>query len=208
MSASMFDIDITLQRGPFRRAVRVDSDARVLAITGASGAGKTSLLHAIAGLLTPGAGHIRIAGDTLFDATTRIDLPAHRRHVGYVFQDGRLFPHRSVRGNLLFGASRDASPAFAFEHVVDLLGLAPLLERRTQALSGGEVQRVAIGRALLSQPRLLLLDEPLSMLDPDRRDELLPFLRRVHDDVAIPIVYVSHQVDEVRRLADHVHRID
>ncbi|KAB8314246.1 ATP-binding cassette domain-containing protein [Tolypothrix campylonemoides VB511288] len=207
--APTFELDVTVRRGAFERALAVRSDARTLALVGASGSGKTTLLHAIAGLLRPARGRIAVDGRVLFDADARIDLPAHRRRIGYVFQDGRLFPHRDVRANLLYGLhGTDAAPRFAFGRVVDLLGLGPLLARRTAALSGGETQRVALGRALLSQPALLLLDEPLSMLDLDRRDELLPYLVRVRDEARLPMIYVSHQPDEVRRIADAVHRLD
>ncbi|GAB2509166.1 ATP-binding cassette domain-containing protein [Lysobacter humi (ex Lee et al. 2017)] len=203
--SARFDIDVDLQRGGFRRHVRIASDARVLALVGTSGSGKTSLLHAIAGLVRPRTGRIAVDGRVLFDAAARVDVPVHRRAIGYVFQDGRLFPHLDVRANLLYGAgdTRDA-----FDSTVALLGLETLLSRRTPTLSGGEVQRVALGRALLARPRLLLLDEPLAMLDPERRDELLPYLERVRDASAVPIIYVSHQRAEVERLADAVHRVD
>ncbi|TBR12273.1 MAG: ATP-binding cassette domain-containing protein [Lysobacter sp.] len=209
MRGATFDIDVRLRRGGFERRFALHSDARVIAIVGASGAGKTSLLHAIAGLLRPLDGTIRVGGLVLYDGARHVDVPVHRRRAGYVFQDGRLFPHCGVRGNLLYGARfapRVPPPrTFAFDEVVELLGLRLLLTRSTQALSGGEVQRIALGRALLSQPRLLLLDEPLSMLDFDRREELLPFLQRVRDECGLPMVYVSHVLDEVRRLADEVH---
>lgn len=206
--SALHSIDVLLRRGGFERHVQVSSDARVLALVGASGSGKTSLLHAIAGLLRPVRGHIEIAGERLFDAGRRIDVPSHRRRIGYVFQDGRLFPHLDVRANLLYAARGDA-PALSvqLEHVVELLALGPLMSRRTVGLSGGEVQRVALGRALLSSPRLLLLDEPLSMLDPDRRDELLPYLQRVRDEHALPMIYVSHAADEVARIAQDVYRL-
>ena len=206
--SALHSIDVLLRRGGFERHVQVSSDARVLALVGASGSGKTSLLHAIAGLLRPVRGHIEIAGERLFDAGRRIDVPTHRRRIGYVFQDGRLFPHLDVRGNLLYAARGDAAAARAqLDHVVELLALGPLMSRRTVALSGGEIQRIALGRALLSSPRLLLLDEPLSMLDPDRRDELLPYLQRVRDEHALPMIYVSHAADEVARIAQDVYRL-
>jgi molybdate transport system ATP-binding protein len=208
MSAPVHRIDVTLHRGGFERSVRIESHARVLALVGASGSGKTSLLHAVAGLVRPSRGHIGIAGETLFDAARGIDVPAHRRRIGYVFQDGRLFPHLDVRGNLLYGAHAGTSGGFTLDAVTALLALGPLLSRRVAGLSGGEVQRIALARALLTQPRLLLLDEPLSMLDLDRREELLPYLRRVRDESALPMIYVSHVAEEVARIAQDVHRLD
>lgn len=207
MTAATFDIDVHLVRGRFERRVRLRSEARVLALVGASGSGKSSLLHAIAGLVRPRAGRIALGGRVLLDREARIDLPAHRRRLGYVFQDGRLFPHLNVAGNLRYGAPREPG-RIAFDDVVELLGLSPLLTRRPVALSGGEAQRVALGRALLSQPRVLLLDEPVSMLDFERRDELLAYLERVRDVAALPMIYVSHHPGEVARLADDVHRLD
>jgi len=205
----MFAIDIELRRGDFARHVRIDDAARVIALTGRSGAGKTSVLHAIAGLVQPRAGRIAIGERVLFDSANRIDLPAHRRRVGYVFQDTRLFPHLDVAGNLRYGhhPARER-PRFEFDAVVELLGIAALLVRRTGNLSGGETQRVAIGRALLSQPDILLLDEPLSMLDPERRGELLPYLRRLRDEVHLPMAYVSHQADDARQLSASIHALD
>jgi molybdate transport system ATP-binding protein len=202
-------LDFELRRGSFRRAIAIRSDRRVIALVGASGAGKTSLLHAIAGLLRPQSGRIEVAGRCLFDAERGIDVPAHRRRIGVVFQDARLFPHLVVRRNQLYGLHGEArrEPRFALDAIVELLGIAPLLARATAGLSGGELQRIALGRALLSQPRILLLDEPLSMLDMDRRDELLPYLQRVRDEVALPMIYVSHYPDEVRRIADEVHPV-
>jgi len=205
----MLDIDVQLRRGRFERQVRITGDARVLALTGPSGAGKTSVLHAIAGLVRPVAGRIAIDGRTLFDSQGGVDVPTHRRRIGYVFQDTRLFPHRDVRANLLYGrhGARGDGAAFALDRVVDLLGIGHLLERRPANLSGGEAQRVAIGRALLSQPAILLFDEPLSSLDQPRREELIPYLQRVRDEVRLPMVYVSHTADDVRRIADVVHAL-
>jgi molybdate transport system ATP-binding protein len=160
-------------------------------------------------------GRIEVDGRVLFDAEAGIDLPVHERHVGYVFQDARLFPHMSVRRNLLYGARRGAhgepaseQPRFGFDEVVQLLGIGPLLERRPANLSGGEEQRVAIGRALLSQPRILLLDEPLSALDRARREEVIAYLQNVRDRTPLPMVYVSHSLDEVRRLTAAIHDFD
>lgn len=178
----------------------------ITALFGPSGSGKSSTVNAISGLLSPREGAIRLDGTALFDSATGTDLPARRRHVGYVFQDARLFPHMSVRRNLEFGARRrGAAPGDAeFRHIVELLGLTHLLPRRPRSLSGGEKQRVALGRAMLARPRLLLLDEPLAAIDPSRKAEILPYFERLRDEVGVPIVYVSHSVDEVGRLADHL----
>ncbi|HEY0334608.1 MAG TPA: molybdenum ABC transporter ATP-binding protein [Stenotrophomonas sp.] len=202
----MLDIDIELRRGHFHRHVRMEETARVVALVGPSGAGKTTVLNAIAGLVTPQNGRIAIDGRVLFDRARRIDLPTHRRRIGYVFQDARLFPHLDVRGNLRYGRhGRGQALQFGFDDVVALLGIEPLLARRPRNLSGGEAQRVAIGRALLSQPAILLFDEPLSALDQARREELIPYLQRVRDEIRLPMLYVSHRDDEVRRIADVVH---
>ena len=209
----MLALDIVLEHGRhpgslFRRHVRIADEARVIALAGHSGAGKTSVLHAIAGLIRPREGRIEVDGRCLFDSAAGIDVPVHGRHVGYVFQDARLFPHLTVHGNLRYGRRTGGATAFAFDGVVALLGIGALLKRRTANLSGGEAQRVALGRALLSQPRILLLDEPLSNLDQARREELIPYLQRVRDETALPIVYVSHSADEVQRLTRAVHTLD
>ncbi|HEX7804424.1 MAG TPA: ATP-binding cassette domain-containing protein [Pseudoxanthomonas sp.] len=205
----MLSLDLQLRRGSFERHVRIQDDARVIALSGHSGAGKTSVLHAIAGLVKPLSGHIRVDGRTLYDSAVGINLPVHLRRVGYVFQDARLFPHLDVRRNLEYGRHvGDAAPGPGFDSVVELLGIGPLLRRRTANLSGGETQRIALGRALLSLPALLLLDEPLSMLDLARREELIPYLQRVRDETTLPIVYVSHSAEEVKRLTDAVHALD
>jgi molybdate transport system ATP-binding protein len=200
----VIDIDIAIRRAAATVRARIALPAHgVTAIIGRSGAGKTSLLHAIAGLLRPASGHLRLAGRTLYDSANGIDVPAHRRSLGVVFQDGRLFPHLSVRGNLRYAhhASR-AGPAF--DDVVALLGLGALLARRPHQLSGGERQRVAIGRALLAAPAALLMDEPLASLDTPRRHELLAYLAELPRRYALPLIYVTHQLDEVLRLADQV----
>ncbi len=176
--------------------------AGVTALFGHSGSGKTTLVNAVAGLLRPDTGRIEIAGRVLFDSARGIWLPPHRRRLGYVFQDARLFPHLSVRQNLHYGrwfaGLRDGA---GFDRVADLLGIGHLLERRPRDLSGGETQRVAIGRALLSDPQLLLMDEPLAALDAARKSEILPYLERIRDESGVPILYVSHSVAEIARLA-------
>jgi molybdate transport system ATP-binding protein len=188
--------------------LRADIDlplAGLTALFGASGAGKSTLVNLVAGLLRPDSGRIVVGDSVFFDDAQRIDLPVHRRELGIVFQDARLFPHLSVSHNLLFGfkraGARARSPRASFDHVVALLGLASMLERRPHTLSGGERQRVAIGRALLAQPRLLLMDEPLASLDAPRKAEVLPYIERLRDEFDLPILYVSHAVDEVLRLA-------
>jgi molybdate transport system ATP-binding protein len=178
----------------------------VTALFGPSGCGKSTILAAVAGLLRPEEGRVALDGTTLLDTARRIALPPERRRCGLVFQDARLFPHLSVETNLRYGlrrAPRDATGP-GFEEVVALLGIAPLLARRPGRLSGGERQRVALGRALLSRPRLLLMDEPLAALDAARRAEVLPFLARLRDAARIPILYVTHALDEVDALADRL----
>jgi molybdate transport system ATP-binding protein len=190
----------------FALDVSFETASGVTAIFGPSGSGKTSIVNAIAGLLTPDAGRIVIGGDTLLDTRARIALPPHRRRIGYVFQDGRLFPHLTVRQNLLYGRafqSRDRKGE-SLDRVADLLGVGALLSRMPARLSGGETQRVNIGRALLSNPRLLLMDEPFASLDDARKEDILPYVERLRDEVRIPIVYVSHSLAEVTRLATSV----
>jgi molybdate transport system ATP-binding protein len=174
----------------------------VTVLFGPSGCGKTTVLRCIAGLEHL-SGKLAVAGDTWQDASRF--LPPHRRPVGYVFQEASLLPHLSVRRNLLFGFRRaQGDKPVAFDQVLALLGLEPLLERGVSRLSGGERQRVAIGRALLSQPRLLLMDEPLASLDQDRKAEVLPYLDRLHEELSIPILYVTHDSAEARRLGDRM----
>src|SRR5258705_126252 len=201
----MLSVDIERGLGDFRLAASFEAGEGVTALFGRSGAGNTSVVNAIAGILRPDRGRIAINGDTVFDAGRGIDVPTPKRRVGYVFQEGRLFPHLSVLQNLRYAGlfSRAASPS-EFAHVVGLLGLQDLLERRPGTLSGGEKQRVAIGRALLSSPRLLLLDEPLASLDAHRKSEVLQYIELIRDEVKVPIVYVSHAVEEVVRIADTV----
>lgn len=178
----------------------------VTALFGPSGSGKTTVLRCMAGLEAPTRGHLRVAGDTWFDTHTRIDLPTHRRPIGYVFQEASLFPHLDVRGNLAYGMKRIAKHArrVKLDDVAAMLGIDHLLGRMPIHLSGGERQRVGIARALLTSPRLLLMDEPLAALDAERKQEILPYLQRLHDDLDIPVIYVTHSPDEVARLADHL----
>lgn len=201
-------LSVTLKHGfpGFELDVAFDAPAGVTALFGRSGSGKTTVVNAVAGLLRPRSGRVSVDGWTLFDTGTGIWLPPHRRRVGYVFQDGRLFPHLSVARNLRYGGwFAGARPLREdFERVVDLLGIEPLLDRRPGRLSGGEKQRVAIGRALLAQPKLLLMDEPLASLDEGRKDEILPYLERLRDGTEAPVLYVSHSVAEVARLATTV----
>jgi molybdate transport system ATP-binding protein len=199
----MLEVAAKRHFGQFALDVSFRSGPGVTALFGRSGAGKTSLVNIIAGLAKPDRGRIAVDGTVLVDTDQGINLPKHRRRIGYVFQEGRLFPHLTVRQNLLFG--RWFSPRIEqhaeLADVLRLLGIAHLLERRPSALSGGEKQRVAIGRALLANPRLLLMDEPLASLDAQRKDEILPYIERLRDETGIPIVYVSHSVAEVARLA-------
>lgn len=201
-----FDIDVARRRGEAEIALAFQSDAAVTALVGPSGSGKTTVLDLIAGVGRPDRGRIAVGGRVLFDAAARIDLPPERRRCGYVFQDGRLFPHLNVRANLDYGL-RLAPPGVrwaGFDEVVDLLGIGALLERRPLTLSGGEARRVAIGRALLSGSAFLLMDEPLTSLDPARREDVLAAIEDVRDRFALPILYVTHQLDEVARLAGRV----
>jgi molybdate transport system ATP-binding protein len=177
----------------------------VAALFGPSGCGKSTTINIIAGLLAPDRGEIALEERVLLDTRRSIDVAAERRRIGYVFQDARLFPHMNVAANLAYAERRAVGPAYVtLERILGLLDLEPLLGRRTHQLSGGERQRVAIARALLSRPRLLLLDEPLASLDRERREEVLPYLETLRDELSIPMVYVSHQFDEVLRLATHV----
>lgn len=193
----------------FSLDVAFDADAGVTALFGRSGSGKSTVVNAVAGLLQPQSGRIEVDGTVLLDTAARICVPPHRRRVGYVFQDARLFPHLSVRQNLAYGHwFAGGGPGADGDRVVDLLGLEPLLNRRPGALSGGEKQRVALGRAILSRPRLLLMDEPLAALDDSRKAEVLPYLERLRDDLRLPILYVSHSVAEVARLAGTVVLLD
>ena len=201
----MLEVAIEKRLGAFRVDAKFSCETfGIVAFFGRSGAGKTTLVNMLAGLLRPDAGRIVVDGTVLFDSERGLDLPPERRRLGYVFQEGRLFPHLSVRGNLTYGLRRvaPAERRIELDQIVALLGLDALLERRPRDLSGGEKQRVALGRALLANPRLLLLDEPLAALDQPRKEEILPFIERLRDEFAIPIVYVSHAMPEIVRLAD------
>jgi molybdate transport system ATP-binding protein len=203
-------VNVEKQIGDLSLRAEFAAERGVTALFGTSGSGKTSIVNMIAGLLKPDRGLIVIGDETVFDSEAGIDVPPHRRGLGYVFQEGRLFPHLNVRANLdygryMSGRKRDAA---AMKHVVDLLGIDHLLNRRTATLSGGERQRIAIGRALLMQPRLLLLDEPLASLDDERKAEIFPYLERLRDEAHIPMIYVSHSAAEIRRIANLVVRLD
>ena len=199
-----FDIDVERRLGAHPVSVRFATGPGLTALFGPSGAGKSSLLNMVAGLLRPERGHIAVADETLFDDVT--DLPPERRRAGYVFQDARLFPHQRVAANLHYG-ERLAAPEdrwISFDRALEFLGIGHLLGRWPRSLSGGEAQRVAIGRALLSAPRFLLMDEPLASLDGPRREEIMRVIERIRDDLKLPILYVSHDRGEVERLADHI----
>jgi molybdate transport system ATP-binding protein len=202
----MLRVDVTKKLGEFTLEAAFTSEGRVTGLFGASGAGKTSLINIIAGLLRPDRGSIVIDGDVLDDAAARVHIPAHRRRIGYVFQDARLFPHLDVRQNLDYGRrmNRLTDDPAQRARVTDLLDIGGLLDRRPGQLSGGERQRVALGRALLSKPRLLLLDEPLGSLDEGRKVEILPYLVRLRDEANVPMVYVSHDAAEMRQLATQI----
>jgi molybdate transport system ATP-binding protein len=203
----MLTVSARHRLGAFRLALDFSLPSQgIAALFGRSGAGKTSAVNFLAGLLQPESGYIRIDDSVLFDSAKRISVPPERRRLGYVFQEGRLFPHLSVRDNLLFGHRRApaAERHIGLDEVVGLLDIAPLLARRPRHLSGGEKQRVAIGRALLANPKLLLMDEPLASLDAERKAEIVPFIERLRDSFRIPIVYVSHDLGEILRLADRV----
>ncbi|MQQ10134.1 molybdenum ABC transporter ATP-binding protein [Epibacterium sp. SM1979] len=190
----------------FELDAKFSSDHGITVLFGASGSGKSTIAHVVSGLLRPMAGHVALGDHVLFDGDTRIWVPPHRRRIGYIFQDARLFPHLTVRANLRFGAwfARHRPSADEFSRITEMLGLGPVLDRRPAHLSGGEKQRVAIGRALLSNPRLIIADEPLAALDQARKAEILPYFERLRDEVKVPMLYVSHSSAEVARLATTV----
>jgi molybdate transport system ATP-binding protein len=206
METDMLRVDVTKQLGEFSLEASFTSEGRVTGLFGASGAGKSSLINMIAGLLKPDRGVISLDGETLDDTAARVHVPPHRRRIGYVFQDARLFPHLDVRQNLDYGRRMNglADDPAQRSRVTELLDIGGLMDRRPGKLSGGERQRVALGRALLSKPRLLLLDEPLGSLDEGRKVEILPYLVRLRDEAGIPMVYVSHDAAELRQLATQI----
>lgn len=220
-----FDVD--LEQGSFRLALADDAEVEVLGLFGPSGSGKTSLLEVIAGLRTPARGRVAVGGRTLLDTARRHDVPPHRRLVGYVPQDGALFPHLDVRRNVMYGAGRPESASLDVAHAIPeaaerrlataesrrdqvsaTLEIAPLMNRSVRELSGGERQRVAIARALMSSPRILLLDEPMTGLDRDRKERVLPYLLRIRRDLHVPMVYVTHDARELGEIADRVLRLE
>ncbi len=196
-------LDVRLRQGAFSLDLSVETAARTVAIFGPSGAGKTTTLDAVAGLRRPEAGTIRVGTHLLFDRRQDIDLPPHVRRVGYVPQDLALFPHLDIRQNVMYGA-RGHDGLDPARPVLEILEIDALLSRRVDGLSGGERQRIALARALMSDPAVLLLDEPLASLDLDLRDRILLYLERIRDELAVPMIYVSHAADEVRRVADWV----
>jgi len=207
-------VDIEKRLGDFDLKVAFASSGNVTALFGSSGSGKTSIVNMIAGLITPDRGRITLGDTVLFDSAARLNVPVHRRRIGYVFQEGRLFPHLSVADNVSYGL-RQRSPRpsrreidSAVDAALAMVRLAGYGMRRTYELSGGERQRVAVGRALLMRPRLLLLDEPLASLDITRKREILPYLMRLRDEGKVPMVYVSHHAGELRRIATTVVRLD
>jgi len=206
----VLDVDVEKKLGTFSVAARFQAAAGVTALFGPSGAGKTTIVNMIAGLVTPDTGAIALDKTVMFDAAAKINLPPYRRGIGYVFQEGRLFPHLSVRQNLDYGRRMSGRPRDAdeFARIVTLLDIGQLLDRRPRLLSGGERQRIAIGRALLMRPRLLLLDEPLASLDAGHKREILPHLIRLRDDSNVPMVYVSHTAAELRQIATKVVRLE
>ncbi|WP_420001316.1 ATP-binding cassette domain-containing protein [Acinetobacter sp. LF10] len=202
----MIDCYIQLKQGQFDLDQRFQSDQSVIGLFGASGSGKTTILHSIAGLVTPQAGWIKIKNQTWFDQAQKINLSTQQRRIGLVFQDAQLFPHKNVKQNLLFGFKhiQPQQRQFEADYIIELLKLEHLIERMPIKLSGGEKQRVALGRALLYSPQLLLLDEPLSALDAAHKAEIIPFFQRVKQELGIPMLYVSHDKSEIEQLTHEI----
>lgn len=208
---SGFFVEIHHEFQGFALDIRFDTGPGVTALFGRSGSGKSTVVQAVAGLLTPRAGRIAIGGEVVFDRARNLYLPAHKRRIGTVFQDARLFPHLTVAQNLDYGrwfARHHPAGGVSRAHVIDLLGIGHLMSRRPAHLSGGERQRVALGRAILSNPRALVMDEPLAALDEPRKAEILPLLERLRDEMTLPVLYISHSLSEVARLADRIVVID
>lgn len=204
-----FDIRVSKDIGERQINVVIKTESKLVAVTGPSGIGKTTFLNCLAGITRADSGHITIGGKRLFDGDAKIDVPPQERGCGYAFQDSRLFPHLNVKQNLLYGSARLAGDrAIAFEELVALLDIASLLDRKPVNLSGGEVRRIAIGRALLSDPRFLLLDEPLTSLDDERGEYILALLEKLRDEQELPIIYVSHDSAEVARLTEQIVTLD
>jgi len=199
---NMTNVDITLPRKNFDVQIKESFSSGITGIFGPSGSGKTSLLHSIAGLERPKNGHIVVAGRTLFNSEERMNVPVEKRNIGYVFQEGRLFPHFTVEKNLLYGYKKDGENKVSYEEVVDLLNLKHILKSKPSQISGGERQRTALGRSLLSSPDILLLDEPFSAVDTRLRNQILPFIMRIQQKVEIPILVVSHDLPDLLRLTD------
>ncbi|MDD3275755.1 MAG: ATP-binding cassette domain-containing protein [Kiritimatiellales bacterium] len=197
-------VDISLRQGGFTLNASIDCWSSALGVFGPSGSGKSTLIRVIAGLAKPDSGYLELDGDVLFDSENRIWVPPHLRGIGVVFQDARLFPHWSTEKNLRAGMTLETTGMFSFEHIVKLLELQPLLKRSVNDLSGGEKQRVALGRALLAHPRLLLMDEPVSGLDAKLKEQILPFLARVHRELHLPCILVSHDLPDILRLTDRL----
>lgn len=203
---TVLDCDFTLKFKKFTLEQSFQSNASVIGLFGPSGIGKSSILHAIAGIVTPAHGFIKINDQVWFDSNQEINLPIQKRRVGLVFQDAQLFPHKNVLENLRFGFKRipESQRKFEFERIVELLKLDALLERMPNKLSGGEKQRVALGRAILYSPNILLLDEPLSALDAEHKAEIIPFFQEIKNDIKIPMLYVTHDRMEIEALTDHI----
>ncbi len=197
-------VDVGVRQGAFSLTVEFSFWGSALGVFGPSGCGKSTLIRALAGLVRPDYGVIEVDGETFFDSEQKIWVPPHERRIGVVFQDARLFPHWSTEKNLRAGMMPEQTGIFSFDHIVDLLQIGPLLNRPVQKLSGGEQQRVALGRALLAHPRLLLMDEPVSGLDAGLKDQILPFLKRVHTELHLPCVMVSHHLPDVLMLTDQI----
>jgi len=206
----MIDIDISLDRGSFNLHAKLKTDARVIGLFGPSGSGKSTLLMILAGLLKPSHGYFQLNDELLLDTANHLNIPSFRRNVGVVFQESRLFPHMTVQQNLLYGFKmlKKAERRFTQEQIVDLLEIGHLMTHKPDQLSGGQRQRVALGRALLASPKILLLDEPLAALDVRLKSQILPFLRRVKDEIDIPMVYVSHAINEILYLTQQIAVID